>query len=399
MTKKIRIAIDGPSGAGKSTIAKLVAARLGIDYIDTGAMYRAIGYKMRRDGISADDQEALARMLDQTDIDFSEGNIILDGEIINEEIRVPEISKMASVCSAIGSVREKLVSLQRKMAANKSVIMDGRDIGSNVLTDAEYKFFLTASVDERAERRYKELAAKGNAVSLEQVAQDILQRDHSDMTRELNPLCKAEDAAELDSTGLSIEEVVEDILQAVEGSNTDAMILHEAIRFAAQAHNGQVRKETEIPYIVHPFEVVQILTEAGCETALLVAGLLHDTLEDTEITDHEIGERFGRKVLALVQSESEDKSKSWEERKQHTVDFLRQDATLDQMMLACADKLSNLRSIKADLKRMGDQLWNRFSRGKEKQRWYYGGLADALLPLEDYEMYQEFTALYKEIFE
>ena len=174
----MRIAVDGPSGAGKSTIAKAVAEKLGIDYVDTGAMYRAIGYKMKREGIEADDIGRLEKMLASTDIDFVKGDIILDGEVV-------------------------------------SVIMDGRDIGNNVLKDAEHKFFLTASAEERAGRRYKELKARGEDVSFDQVLNDIQERDHRDSTRKLNPLRKAEDALEIDSTGLSIDEVTEMILKEI----------------------------------------------------------------------------------------------------------------------------------------------------------------------------------------
>lgn len=215
MTDKIRIAIDGPSGAGKSTIAKNVARILHIDYIDTGAMYRAIGYKIQQSNIALTDREALKRILLNTEIDFVEGDIILDGAIINDRIRTPEISKMASDVSALSEVREKLVVLQRNMGQRKSVVMDGRDIGTNVLKDAEFKFFVTASPAERARRRWLELTAKGEPAKLEQVEEDIIQRDHNDSTRALNPLKKAEDAVELDTTGLNIEEVTQKILEVV----------------------------------------------------------------------------------------------------------------------------------------------------------------------------------------
>lgn len=214
----IRIAIDGPSGAGKSTIAKAVAKALGIDYIDTGAMYRAVGYKMIGEGISVSDEDRakLNDMLARTDIDFSGGNIILDGNIINDRIRTPEVSKMASDCSALPEVREKLVELQRNMAKSKSVIMDGRDIGTNVITDAEYKFFMTASAAERARRRHKELAEKGDSISYKQVLADIQKRDENDSTRKLNPLRQADDAILLDTTGMGIEDVINHILAEVE---------------------------------------------------------------------------------------------------------------------------------------------------------------------------------------
>ena len=211
----ITIAIDGPGGAGKSTIAKLVAKRLDIDYIDTGAMYRAIAYKTVNENIDINDDKSIRTMLDDTEIDFIGGSIYLDGQCVDKQIRTPEISQMASKVSALGPVREKLVELQRKMGHEKSVIMDGRDIGTNVLTDAAYKFFMTASAEERAQRRYKELIEKGESVTFEQVLSDINQRDKNDMERELNPLRKAEDATEIDTTGLSIEEVADVILKNI----------------------------------------------------------------------------------------------------------------------------------------------------------------------------------------
>ena len=216
MKEIFRIAIDGPSGAGKSTIARRIAAELDIDYIDTGAMYRAVGYKMKLQGIVADQKQRLQSMLENTDIDFVNGDIILDGEVVNDKIRTSEISRMASVCSALPEVREKLVDIQRKMGTRKSVIMDGRDIGTNVLRDAEYKFFLTASAEERAGRRYRELLDKGESITREEVLRDIIQRDHNDMTRELNPLTKAEDAVEIDTTGLTIQQVTDRILSNIE---------------------------------------------------------------------------------------------------------------------------------------------------------------------------------------
>ena len=215
MDRLIRIAVDGPSGAGKSTIAKAVAAKLGIDYIDTGAMYRAIGYKMKLEDIEDSSDARFGQVLDDTDIDFADGDIILDGETVNDLIRTPEMSERASRFSAIPAVRAKLVELQRGMGMKKSVIMDGRDIGTNVLKDAEYKFFLTAAAEERAERRYKELKEKGEDISFEEVLEDIKQRDHRDMTRELNPLKKADDALEVDTTGLSIEEVTDRIVKEI----------------------------------------------------------------------------------------------------------------------------------------------------------------------------------------
>lgn len=211
----IRIAIDGPGGAGKSTIAKQVARALDIDYIDTGAMYRAVGYKLIRDNIDMHDEAALAAMLEATDIDFSGGKTILDGEDISDRIRTQEISRKASECSALAPVRAKLVELQKKMGSTKSVIMDGRDIGTVVLKDAELKIYLTASAEERAERRYKELLLRGEDISYEKVLADMQERDYNDMHREITPLRKADDAIELDTTGMSIDEVTEYILRKV----------------------------------------------------------------------------------------------------------------------------------------------------------------------------------------
>lgn len=216
MTDLLKIAIDGPGGAGKSTIAKLLASELGLDYIDTGAMYRAVGYKAMEQGIEPEDLEALESMLADTDIDFRGGDVILDGEIVSGKIRTPEVSMAASRFSALKPVRTKLVELQQNMARTKSCIMDGRDIGTNVLKDATLKVYLTASCEERAQRRYKELMEKGDDTTYEEVLEDIRARDHSDMTRELNPLRKAEDAVEVDTTGMSIEEVVSHIRSLVD---------------------------------------------------------------------------------------------------------------------------------------------------------------------------------------
>ena len=211
----IRIAIDGPGGAGKSTIAKQVARALDIDYIDTGAMYRAVGYKLIRDNVDMYDEDALLAMLEATDIDFSGGKTILDGEDISDRIRTQEISRKASECSALAPVRAKLVELQKKMGSTKSVIMDGRDIGTVVLKDAELKIYLTASAEERASRRHRELLLKGEDISYEKVLADMQERDYNDMHREITPLRKADDAIELDTTGMSIDEVTEYILRKV----------------------------------------------------------------------------------------------------------------------------------------------------------------------------------------
>ena len=215
MSKIFQIAIDGPSGAGKSTIAKRVAKELGIDYIDTGAMYRAVGLKMLRLGIPMEENEELQKMLDETDVDFAEERVYLDGEDVSDLIRTQEISKAASDCSAFAMVRNKLVELQQAMGKRKSVIMDGRDIGTVVLKDAEYKYYLTATPEERAMRRFKELKAKGSEDTYEKVLEDVNRRDYNDMHREVDPLRQAEDAVLIDSTNMSIDEVVDFIISRV----------------------------------------------------------------------------------------------------------------------------------------------------------------------------------------
>lgn len=215
----LRIAIDGPSGAGKSTIAKIVAEKMGIDYIDTGAMYRAIGLKMVSEGVSREDTEEAAaarqEVLDRTEIDFDSGVITLDGEDVSGKIRTPEISIAASDYSRFPEVRTKLVAIQREIGHRKSVVMDGRDIGTNVFTDAQYKFFLTATPEERARRRVKELLEKGEDVNYEATLDDIKKRDYNDTHRKLNPLAKANDAIEVDTTDMTIEEVVQTILDQI----------------------------------------------------------------------------------------------------------------------------------------------------------------------------------------
>ena len=208
----IRIAIDGPGGAGKSTIAKLVGDKLGLEYIDTGAMYRAVGLKLNREGIKPDDLISISNVLEETTIDFVNGKIILDGDDVSDIIRTQEISKFASIYSQIPEVRSKLVDIQRRIAAGKSVIMDGRDIGTNVLTDAELKVFLTADSMVRARRRYEELRSKGVKANLDDIHEEIKDRDYQDMNRKLNPLVQAEDAIRLDTSDMTIDEVVNTIV-------------------------------------------------------------------------------------------------------------------------------------------------------------------------------------------
>lgn len=205
----LKIAVDGPSGAGKSTIAKLVANKLNIEYIDTGAMYRALGLKALREELDFSDLYQVENLLERTEIDIEKGRIILDGEDVTDLIRTNQVSKAASDISAIAIVREKLVKMQQALGNAKSVIMDGRDIGTVVLKDSKNKFYLTADDRIRGMRRYEELKAKGDMVPFEEVLEQIRKRDYNDMNRAVTPLKKAEDAIEIDSSNMSIGEVVE----------------------------------------------------------------------------------------------------------------------------------------------------------------------------------------------
>ena len=216
MRIKTIVAIDGPAGAGKSTIAKALARRIGADYIDTGAMYRAVALQLIRTGTDYNDPEALQAMLDAMDVDFSEGHTILNGEDVSGLIRTPEISAVASPSSGVPAVRYKLTALQQAMGQRKSIVMDGRDIGTVVFPDADLKFFLTASADERARRRTEEMRAKGEEADFETIRADIIQRDYQDSHRDFRPLQKAEDAVEIDSTDMSIDEVVETMMAFIE---------------------------------------------------------------------------------------------------------------------------------------------------------------------------------------
>ena len=209
------IAIDGPSAAGKSTVAKLLAKELGIDYIDTGAMYRAIALKVMRQGVHTEDKAELAAFLASTDIDLAGTQVLLDGEDVSGLIRTEEVSMQASKISAIPAVRGKLVTLQREIGERKSVVMDGRDIGSNVFPGAEYKFFITASPEVRAERRRLELSERGEAVNFEDVLADIKKRDWDDSNRPLNPLVQTEDAVLIITDELGIGEVLAEVIGRV----------------------------------------------------------------------------------------------------------------------------------------------------------------------------------------
>ena len=216
----INIAIDGPAGAGKSTIAKMVAKNRGYIYVDTGAMYRAMALHMIRENIAADDTKAIEKACEDADISIryvdGEQVVLLNGENVNAYLRTEEVGNMASASSVNGKVRAKLQLLQQKLAKEADVVMDGRDIGTSVLPNAEVKIYLTASSYVRAKRRYDELIAKGEDADIKKIEADIIERDHRDMTRELNPLKQAEDAVYVDSSDMSIEEVVKQIEGIIE---------------------------------------------------------------------------------------------------------------------------------------------------------------------------------------
>ena len=213
------IAIDGPAGAGKSTIARKVAEKLSFIYVDTGAMYRSMALYFLRNGISSEEEEKIAAACPDIDVSISyqngEQQVILNGENVNGLIRTEEVSMMTSNTSKYPVVREKLLSLQRGLAEKENVIMDGRDIGTCVLPDAPAKIYLTASVEVRAARRYKELLEKGMKADLKEIEKDIEDRDYRDMHREHSPLKQAEDAVLLDTSSMTLAQVVEEILKIV----------------------------------------------------------------------------------------------------------------------------------------------------------------------------------------
>ena len=215
----VRIAIDGPGGAGKSSTAKAVAKKLGIIYVDTGALYRTIGLYMIKNGVDTKDAEAVSSRLNDftLELSFCDGKqvVLLNGEDVGDSIRTPEVSMAASNVSAIGAVREYLLNMQRSTAEKNSVIMDGRDIGTVILPNAEVKIFLTASAESRAKRRYDELLAKGQDVSYENVYNEMVERDRNDSTRDIAPCVPAKDALLLDNSGLSMEETAEKIIEIV----------------------------------------------------------------------------------------------------------------------------------------------------------------------------------------
>lgn len=215
----LNIAIDGPSGAGKSTISKLLAKKLGIIYLDTGAMYRAVALYVHRKGIDVNDREKVVPLLGEIQIEFrgdgDEKKIYLNGEDVSSAIREHSVSKMASDVSKIKEVRLFLVEQQRAIAKKNDVVLDGRDITSFVLPDSKYKFFLTATAEERAKRRYEELKAKGSDISYEKILADVNDRDYNDTHRDFAPLVQTDDAVLIDSTNMTTDEVIEVILRYV----------------------------------------------------------------------------------------------------------------------------------------------------------------------------------------
>ncbi len=220
------IAIDGPAGAGKSTIAKKLAKKISFIYVDTGAMYRAMGYYFIQHGIAAEDEKAIEEACGKIQVTLAYENgvqkVLLNGTDISDKIRQEEVGNMASATSGYPFVRAKLLDLQRDMAAQHNVIMDGRDIGTCVLPEAQLKVFLTASVEVRAKRRFDELTQKGENCDLDAIARDIKERDERDMNREIAPLKAAEDAVMLDSSNLNIDEVVEAIYELAKKAGLEA---------------------------------------------------------------------------------------------------------------------------------------------------------------------------------
>lgn len=216
----IAIAIDGPAAAGKSTVAKIVAEKLNYIYVDTGAMYRALTLKALNDGVDPSDEAAVLNLLLETNIELANDStgqrVILDGKDVTEEIRYQPVSANVSYIAKLTAVRQEMLKRQRELAKDRGVVMDGRDIGTHVLPGAQVKIFLVASVDERAKRRHDENIAKGIPSDLDQLKAEIEKRDEIDTNRETAPLVKADDAVELDTTSLSIHEVVHSILQEVE---------------------------------------------------------------------------------------------------------------------------------------------------------------------------------------
>lgn len=211
--RRFLVAIDGPAGAGKSTVARQVAERLGLTYVDTGAMYRALAWKALRDGVNIEDEEAVAHLAESITFTLEPTGIGVNGITLRDEIRTPQVSQLASTVATMPRVRRILVHKQQEIAERQSVVMDGRDIGTHVLPNADVKIFLTASIEERARRRCKELLDKGIPADLESLQEQIRRRDENDRNRAYAPLRQAEDAILIDTTNRSVQEAVEVILQ------------------------------------------------------------------------------------------------------------------------------------------------------------------------------------------
>ncbi len=207
------ITIDGPSGSGKGTVSKLLSERLGYSYLDTGALYRAVAWKVRKDGVDTDDHGLLKKLLDEIEINFAGGKVFVNGNDVTSAIRTAEIGEMSSKVSAIPIVRQGLFSIQRDMGLKGRVVIEGRDTGTAIFPESENKFYLDAGVEERARRRFEELRLKDAEITVEQTMEDIKKRDHRDSTRESSPLARTDDMTYIDSTALSIEDVVEEIMK------------------------------------------------------------------------------------------------------------------------------------------------------------------------------------------
>jgi cytidylate kinase len=215
--KGIKIAIDGPAGSGKSTIAKQLAKRLNLDYIDTGAMYRAITYEVIKKGVAPGDRQGIIDVAHEAEIRLEGRCVLLNGKDVTREIRAPSVDERVSEVASIPEVRKRLVAMQRRIAGLGGVIMDGRDIGTSVLPEAEFKFFLTAALDERAKRRYHDLLKENPHITLKQVKDEMERRDHLDSTRGYSPLRAADDANIIDTTGRRIQDVLNEITEIVGG--------------------------------------------------------------------------------------------------------------------------------------------------------------------------------------
>ncbi|HAE61547.1 MAG TPA: (d)CMP kinase [Eubacteriaceae bacterium] len=213
----MKIAVDGPAGAGKSTISKILANKLGINYLDTGAMYRAATYKVILEKIDPEDEEAVVQAVENASICFKDNEIYLDGKNIKKEIRSPQVNRLVSVISKIAKIRDIMVSKQKEISEKSDVIMDGRDIGTVVMPDADYKFYLDASIEIRASRRFKEIGPKSSESSLEDLKDEIARRDEEDKNRKTGPLKIAKDAIVIDTSDIGIDQVVERMAEKIKG--------------------------------------------------------------------------------------------------------------------------------------------------------------------------------------